>query len=102
MDEISEICCMMISKVGEAKSKFVEAMREARRNNFTNADKLMVDGNNLLLEGERYHAKLLQKSASESKLELNLLIVHVEDQMSSSSTIEVIAEEFIELCRERK
>lgn len=101
MEDIVMICCQIISKVGEAKSLFVEAMRKARKKEYNNANELMKKGEQRMLEGQRIHAQMLQKSASkDDNLEINLLLIHSEDQMSSVETISVIAEEYIALCKE--
>ena len=93
MEDIVMICCQMISKVGEAKSLFVEAMRKARKKEYNNVNELMKKGEQRMLEGQRIHAQMLQKSASkDDNLEINLLLIHSEDQMSSVETISVIAE----------
>ena len=73
MEDIVMICCQIISKVGEAKSLFVEAMRKARKKEYNNVNELMKKGEQLMLEGQRIHAQMLQKSASkDDNLEINL------------------------------
>ena len=83
------------------EAKIVEAMRKARKKEYNNVNELMKKGEQRMLEGQRIHAQMLQKSASkDDNLEINLLLIHSEDQMSSVETISVIAEEYIALCKE--
>lgn len=101
MNDLTLNCSQMIAKSGSAKSMFIQAIREARKNNLEAATDLMKKGNENLLEGHRIHARLIQKEAQNDKVEINLLLVHAEDQMNSAEIIQNISEEFIVLYKEK-
>ncbi|MFF3021721.1 PTS lactose/cellobiose transporter subunit IIA [Gottfriedia sp. NPDC057948] len=97
MEQNELICFQIISAVGSAKSMYLEAMVEAKNGDFEKAALLIEEGRDVFLKGHHYHAKLIQQEASGEKTDINLLLVHAEDQMMSAETIKIMAEEFIGL-----
>ncbi len=101
MEEIEKICLEIIAAVGSARSCYVEAIQDARKNNFNEANEKIKEGKNLFVLGHKAHAKLIQKDAcDEGGLNKSLLLIHAEDQLMSAETIQIIAEEFIKLYKE--
>jgi cellobiose PTS system EIIA component len=97
MENIELVCFQIISAVGSAKSMYIEAVREAKKGDFEKAVSLIDEGQKVYKEGHHFHAKLIQQEASGEKTDINLLLVHAEDQMMSAETIKIMAEEFIEV-----
>lgn len=97
MENNELICFQIISAVGSAKSMYLEAMVEAKNGDFEKAASLIEEGLDMFKNGHHYHAKLIQQEASGEKTDINLLLVHAEDQMMSAETIKIMAEEFISL-----
>jgi len=99
MDGLELISFKIISAVGTAKSMYVEAIQEAKKGNFNEAERLMEEGAQVFTQGHHAHGSLIQKEASGEKVEFNLLLMHAEDQLMTTETFKLIAEEFIELYR---
>lgn len=97
MENNELVCFQIISTVGSAKSMYLEAIREAKKGDFEKAVSLIDEGHKIYAEGHHFHAKLIQQEASGEKTDINLLLVHAEDQMMSAETIKIMAEEFIEV-----
>lgn len=87
----------MIASLGNAKSLFMEAIKLAKKGDFEAAREKIADGEVSRLEAHEQHFDLLQQEAQDIKVEITLLLVHVEDQLMSTETIKIMAEEFIEL-----
>lgn len=100
MEGLELISFEIISNVGMAKSLAVEALREARIGNFTQASEKLTEASEYLVKGHHAHAELIQKEAAGEKLEFSLIIMHAEDQMMSAETIKTLAEEMIEMYKE--
>ena len=50
------------------------------------------------IEGHRVHAKLIQEEAqNEGVTEINLLLIHAEDQMMSAEVFKIVAAELIDI-----
>ena len=97
MEGLELIAFQIISAVGTARSCYIEAIQEAKKGNYESAEKLIKDGDEAFVEGHDAHAGLLQKEASGEGGNINLLILHAEDQLMSAEGFKTIALEFIEV-----
>ena len=91
------ISFQIISAVGTARSMYVEAIQEAKKGNIQAAKQLIEDGVKVFVDGHHAHASLIQKEAAGEKSEFSLLLMHAEDQLMTTETLKIVAEEFIEL-----
>ncbi|MBF0714065.1 PTS lactose/cellobiose transporter subunit IIA [Gemella sp. GH3] len=87
----------IISNAGIAKSKYMEALKEAKNKNFEKANELIKEGDNLFINAHKIHADLITKMANKEDINLDLLLIHAEDQLMSTETIKLLIEELIEL-----
>ena len=97
MEGLELIAFQIISAVGTARSCYIEAIQEAKKGNYESAEKLIKNGDEAFVEGHDAHAGLLQKEASGEGGNINLLILHAEDQLMSAEGFKTIALEFIEV-----
>lgn len=99
MEELVMKCFQIISAVGAARSSFVEAMEAARKEEFDKAEQKMQEGHELLVSGHTEHTSLVQQEAAGNHVEVNLFLVHAEDQLMSAETIKIMANELIHVYR---
>ena len=97
MNELELVAFEIISNVGMAKSLAMEAIREAREDNYEEAEKKIVEAKDFLVQGHHAHAGLISKEANGEKIEFSLIIMHAEDQLISAETIKDLAVELIEM-----
>jgi len=98
MEGIELLSFQMISFNGAARSSFVEAIAAAKEGDFDRAEELMKEGEEQFVEGHRVHAKLIQQEAqNEGSTDINLLLIHAEDQMMSAEVLKIIAAELIDI-----
>lgn len=102
MEGIELLSFQMISANGSARSCFVEAVAAAKEGNFERAQELMAEGEELFVEGHRVHAELIQHEAQSGGTDINLLLIHAEDQMMSAEVLKIVAEELIEIHKRLK
>ncbi len=95
------ISFQIISSVGTARSLYVEAIQEAKKGNIDGAKQLIEDGVKIFVEGHRAHASLIQKEAEGEQTEFSLLLMHAEDQLMTTETLKIIAEEFIDIYQDK-
>ena len=97
MNELELVAFEIISNVGMAKSLAIEAIRDARDDNYEEAEKKIEEAKDFLVQGHHAHAGLISKEANGEKLEFSLIIMHAEDQLISAETIKDLAIELIEM-----
>ena len=97
MKNSEQISFEMIAKNGAARSLFLEAVQEAKKGKYSEARRLMEDGKALIAEGHTIHGNLITKFARGEHVEMDLLLVHAEDQMMAAEMFKLLAREFIEI-----
>ena len=96
-EDIKQICFKMISNVGMAKSNFIYAIKMAKEKNYDKARELIKEGQEFYLKGHKVHGELITKMARGEDVEINLLLLHAEDQLMMSETFRILSEEFLDL-----
>lgn len=97
MEGMELICFQIISNSGIARSKLVEAVSEAKNGNFEKAEEKILESDEIFIEAHHCHAKILQEEANGNKTEINLLLLHAEDQMMAAESFKLVALELIEM-----
>ena len=60
-------------------------------------EELIKEGEELFVQGHTAHAQLITEEANGNKTEVQLLLVHAEDQLMSAEAFGILAKEFVEL-----
>ena len=97
MEGLELICFKIISAVGTARSMYIEAVALAKQGKVEEARQQIKDGEVIFAGGHTEHAKIITNEASGTKTEINLLLMHAEDQLMSAETLRIIASEFIDV-----
>lgn len=97
MEGLEMTCFQIISAVGMAKSSYIEAIQEAKKGNIERAKELIQEGEKSFVGGHEAHAGLIQQEASGQAVQLNLLLMHAEDQLMAAETCKIMAVEVIDL-----
>ena len=63
MESLDLISFRIISFVGVAKSKYLEAVKKAEEGDFEKAESIISEGDNEFNKGHEVHAKLIAKEA---------------------------------------
>lgn len=96
-EELELLCFQIITYVGTARTRFIEAIQCAKAGKYEEAQDLLKQGDEAFAEGHKGHAGLLTKDAN-GELEGGLMILmHAEDQLMSAESFRILAEEFIAL-----
>jgi len=99
-EELEIICFQIISNSGSAKSNYIEAIQKAKAKEYDEANRLMEEAEEYFLKAHKIHSELIQKEACGEKTEFSILLMHSEDQMSSTELSKILAQEVIELHKE--
>ena len=95
------ICFQLIANSGAAKSSFVEAIQFAKKGKLKEAKEKVEEAESTFVEAHKIHSELIQKEAGGEKTEFSLLFMHAEDQMASTEIVQLLAQELIELYRDK-
>lgn len=95
MENIELTCFKIISAAGEAKSYLMQALREGRKGEYEEGEELIKKAKEELLKAHDIHMEVIQQEAEGNKVEINMLLMHSEDQLMSVETLMVVVEELI-------
>lgn len=102
MTREEEISFKIISNVGAATSCYVEAMRLATDGKIDEAKAQVEEGGKTFIDGHKAHMELLTQECAGNPVNLGLLLVHAEDQLNKAEILEIMANQFIDLCAKNK
>ncbi|MGL4647504.1 MAG: PTS lactose/cellobiose transporter subunit IIA [Mycoplasmoidaceae bacterium] len=97
-NELAERSFQIITYAGMAKSDAMEAIYAAKKDDFETAKTKLESSHKNMIEAEKFHADLVQHEARvEEAINAPLLLIHAEDQLLSTQTLILMAEEIIDL-----
>lgn len=99
-EEMEKITFEMITAVNEARHSYIDAIQSAKNKDFVKAEFLIMQGDAAYNKGHGCHMQLLQAEAAGEIKNVNLLVLHAEDQMISSEGYKIFAVEFLSLYKE--
>lgn len=99
MNELQIACFQIIAAVGTARTGYIEAIHLAKARDFDAAVRKVEEARGAFAQGHAVHADLVQRTAAGENLNIDLLLVHAEDQLMSAEGFGILANEFIELYR---
>ena len=96
MEGIELIAFNIISSVGEARSKLMEAIDASTKGEETKATQLVDEANKLLTKGDQEHFKIITNDAKNHDVNFSMLLVHAEDQLMAAEIIRDLAQQMIQ------
>lgn len=96
-EQLSKVAFNIIVHSGEAKSFAMEAIYEAKKKNFDLAKEKLLLADKEIIEASKQHTDLIQDEAQGIKIDIPLLLMHAEDQLLSTQSLILMAEEIVTL-----
>ncbi len=87
----------IIVNAGSARSMSMEAISEAKKNNFVEARQKIEEAGKELGKAHRIQTDLIQAEARGEKQEATLLMIHAQDHLMNAMTVKDLAEELLEV-----
>ena len=97
--DLYEMAFGLILNAGNSKSKSLMAIETAREFEFEEAENLVAEAEEDLRAAHQTQTNLIQSEARGEKMELNLIMVHAQDHLTTAMIMVDQANEFINLYR---
>ncbi|MGL4343492.1 MAG: PTS lactose/cellobiose transporter subunit IIA [Metamycoplasmataceae bacterium] len=97
LEKLTEISFQIITFVGMAKSDAMEGIYAAKAGNFELAKQKIDSAHQNMVTAEKQHFDLIQKEAAGQEIKVPLILMHAEDQLLSTQTLILLAEEMIDI-----
>ena len=95
--DIEMIAMTLIGHAGETKSLAFQAINEAKKGNFSEAENLLKKSTEEMLKAHELQTDLIIKEADGEKMEVGLIMVHAQDHLMTAILFKELAKEFIEV-----
>ncbi|WP_035571522.1 PTS lactose/cellobiose transporter subunit IIA [Halonatronum saccharophilum] len=96
-EETSMIALEIIGNAGDARTRYMAAMKKAQNGEFEEAEKLIEEGNEFILKSHKVQTSLIQAEAKGEAKEMGFLIVHAQDHLMTNMLLRDVIENFITL-----
>ena len=91
--KLSECAMQIVTYAGCAKSCYMQALQEAKKGNFEDAEKLLKEAEESLQTAHESHRELLKMDASGEVTQVSILLCHAQDHlMGSALALDLIRE----------
>lgn len=96
-EELAQVAFQIITFSGEAKSFAMLAVYAAKEGKFDEANENIKKANENIHKAGEQHFELIQKEASGERINVPLILLHAEDQLLSTQTLILMAQELVEV-----
>jgi len=100
-EKMQNIAIQIIIHGGEARTKALEAIRQARAGDFKKALELLSFADQSLVKAHHEQTDLIQGEARGDQNEVTLFMVHAQDHLMNAMTVRDLAEEMIHEIQDR-
>ncbi|WP_067840511.1 PTS lactose/cellobiose transporter subunit IIA [Amphibacillus sediminis] len=95
--DFQEVIIGLIVNAGNAKSKAMEAIKHAKVNDFAAANACLEEASEQMSEAHKVQTSLIQSEARGESYPISLLMIHAQDHLMTSITVQDLAREFVDL-----
>ena len=99
-EETQMMAFQLIGFAGDAFSHFFQAITEAKKGNYEEADRLIQEGKQSMKSAHDAQTDLLSAEADGKDLAYSILMVHAQDHLTMALMYERLASEFISVYKE--
>lgn len=101
-EKLEEIAMMIIANSGEARSNSFGALEEAKKGNYSAAEKMLKEAEASLHVAHESHSELLKMDCNGEVDKVSILLAHAQDHLMSSALAKELIREMIILYQDRE
>lgn len=98
-EEITLLGFEIVAYAGDARSKFLEALKAAQDGNYDQAEELLQAGGECINQAHKAQTSLLQKEAAGEDLAFSVTLMHGQDHLMTTMLLQDMLKHIIELYR---
>lgn len=96
-EEVAMIGFEIVAYAGDARSKLINALKEAEKGNFEEAQKLVKASEECIHHAHQSQTDMLQKEARGESMELGFIMLHGQDHLMTTMLLKDVITSFIAL-----
>lgn len=98
-EELTLLGFEIVAYAGDARSKFLEALKAAQHGRYDEAEELIEAGNKCLISAHNTQTTLLQKEAAGEDISYSVTLMHGQDHLMTTILLKDVLSHLIELYR---
>ncbi|WP_438468089.1 PTS lactose/cellobiose transporter subunit IIA [Streptococcus pluranimalium] len=96
-EEMTMLGFEIVAYAGDARSKFLEALKAAQEGDYAKAEELIAAGSECLNDAHNAQTSLLQKEAAREDLAYSVTLMHGQDHLMTTILLQDLMKHMIEL-----
>lgn len=100
-EELQMLGFEIVAYAGDARSSLITLIHQVRKGNFGEIDHLLADADENLKLAHNAQTQCLADEAAGNELDLGFIFVHGQDHLMTTLLLRELAEDFIELYKEK-
>ena len=98
-EELGMIAFEIIAYSGDARSKLLEAVKQAKQKNMENCEKLISEAKACLNDAHRSQTQMIAAEAGGENLQVGFITVHAQDHLMTTLLLKDIIENLLDIYR---
>lgn len=96
-EELTLLGFEIVAYAGDARSKFLDALKAAQQGNYEEAEKLIESGKECLINAHNTQTTLLQKEAAGDDISYSVTLMHGQDHLMTTILLKDVMSHLIEI-----
>ena len=96
-EELGMIAFEIIAYSGDARSKLLEAVKQAKQKNMENCEKLIAEAKQCLTDAHRSQTQMIAAEARGENVEVGFITVHAQDHLMTTILLKDIVNNLLDI-----
>lgn len=98
-EDLEQIAFEIVAYSGDARTKLLNAVKEAKNKNFAKCEKLIIEAKECLSDAHKSQTEMLVAEAQGNKIDVGFLTVHAQDHLMTTLLLKDIVENLLDIYR---
>lgn len=98
-EDLSMIAFEIVAYSGDARSKLLEAVKQAKNKNIEKCEELIKEAKECLVDAHKSQTEMIVAEAQGEALEIGFLTVHAQDHLMTTLLLQDIIENLLDIYR---
>lgn len=98
-DEVTLVAFEIVAHAGDARSKLITALKEAKNKNFSEAEKLINEAEKCLVRAHKAQTDMLFQESQGQNIEISFIMVHAQDHLMTTLLLKDVIDTLMDVYR---
>lgn len=98
-EDLEQIAFEIVAYSGDARTKLLNAVKEAKNKNFDKCEELIRDAKECLADAHRSQTEMITAEAQGNKIDVGFLTVHAQDHLMTTLLLKDIIDNLLDIYR---